>query len=66
MAVNADLKRWRSVVADPPREGQVVMTSIFDMKGRRNEQLLKRVGRLWFLPSGSMYVYYTPSEWMEP
>jgi hypothetical protein len=24
---------------------------------------LKRVGRLWFLPDGSMYVYYTPVLW---
>lgn len=27
---------------------------------------LKRIGRLWFLPDGSMYVYYTPVLWRQP
>ncbi len=24
---------------------------------------LKRFNNLWFLPDGSMYVYYTPTHW---
>lgn len=46
-----------------PPEGQIVFTVIDDGKGRRNEQLLKRGGSLWFVPDGSMYVYYTPTHW---
>jgi hypothetical protein len=46
-----------------PDEGVVVWTKIDDERGLRNEQLLKRVGRLWFFPDGSMYVYFTPTHW---
>lgn len=51
-------------VVNPP-DGKVVMTKIDDAKGCRNEQLLKRQGRLWFFKDGSMYVYYTPTHWKE-
>jgi hypothetical protein len=44
-------------------EGVVVMTKIDDADGCRNEQELKRRGRLWWLADGSMYVYYTPTHW---
>lgn len=27
------------------------------------ERKLKRQGNLWFLPDGSMYVYFTPVKW---
>lgn len=58
-------KGWTdSRIALPP-DGKVVMTKIDDSKGCRNEQLLKRQGRLWFFKDGSMYVYYTPTHWME-
>ena len=46
-----------------PPEGETVMTKIDDGKGVLNEQPLKRQGRLWFYPDGSMYVYYTPTHW---
>lgn len=46
----------------PPKE-TVVETKIDDGKGRRNVQKLFRKGRLWFIPDGSMYVYYTPTHW---
>jgi len=49
-----------------PPENQNVMTKIDDSNGCRNEQKLMRQGRLWFLPDGSMYVYYTPTHWMTP
>jgi hypothetical protein len=39
------------------------MTKIDDERGVRNEQTLKRQGRLWFYPDDSMYVYYTPTHW---
>jgi hypothetical protein len=46
-----------------PPEGEIVMTKIDDDRGPRNEQTLKREGRLWFVPDGVMYVYYTPTHW---
>jgi hypothetical protein len=46
-----------------PPDGVPVPTKIDDAKGCRNEQDLKRQGNLWFVPDGSMYVYYTPTHW---
>lgn len=57
------MTHWHSITPDDSLEGAVVLTRIRDEHGTRNTQLLKRVGRLWFLPDGSMYVYYTPTEW---
>lgn len=46
-----------------PDNGLVVETKIDDENGPRNQQRLKRENRLWFVPDGSMYVYYTPTHW---
>lgn len=49
-----------------PPDNEVVMTKIDDADGVRSERPLKRLegtGNLWFLPDGSMYVYYTPTHW---
>lgn len=46
-----------------PPEGLVVETKIDDERGCRNQQYLVRSGNLWFVPNGSMYVYYTPTHW---
>lgn len=55
---------WQRVGDTLPPEGQVVYTKINDSHGgSRNETTLKRSGNLWFLPDGSMYVYYTPTHW---
>jgi len=54
---------WISVKHLLPPEGEIVATKIDDRQGRRNEGKLKRQGWLWFLPDGSMYVYYTPTHW---
>lgn len=56
---------WKSVLGDPPPAGVEVLTKIDDEHGCRNEQTLKRDrgGNLWWLPDGSMYVYYTPTHW---
>jgi hypothetical protein len=54
---------WKPIGTAP--EGIVVNTRIDDVDGIRNEQALKRRGRLWFFPDGSMYVYYTPTHWSE-
>jgi len=53
---------WNPIESAP--ENQAVMTKIDDKNGIRNEHVMKRRGRLWFLEDGSMYVYYTPTHWM--
>ncbi len=57
------MTEWYKTEVQVPPENMVVNTKIDDHKGLRNEQLLKRQGRLWFFPDGSMYVYYTPTHW---
>lgn len=52
---------WQPIETAPDRVE--VMTKIDDAEGVRNEQSLKRQGRLWFFPDGSMYVYYAPTHW---
>lgn len=54
---------WIPVTIATPPEGEVVETKIDDHKGISNEQRLKRHGRLFFFPDGSMYVYYNPTHW---
>lgn len=46
-----------------PDERVIVATKIDNEKGCRNETLLWRQGGLWFVPDGSMYVYYSPTHW---
>ena len=59
------MSEWIRVADRLPEEGTVVETKIDDEKGLRNEQTLKRQGRLWFVPDGTMYVYYAPTHWRE-
>lgn len=54
---------WQTIDTAP--DGRIVATKIDDANGCRNESLLKRQGRMWFVPDGSMYVYYTPTHWRE-
>lgn len=54
---------WVETAKRLPEEGLIVQTKIDDADGVRNEQRLKRRGRLWFHPDGKMYVYYTPTHW---
>ena len=56
-------REWTRVEHTLPYEGEVVETKIDDANGCRNAQMLKRLGRLWFLQDGSMYVYYEPTHW---
>jgi hypothetical protein len=62
-----DDMNWIAVSIETlPVNGMVVETKIDDGIGpAMNEQQLKRQGRLWFFPDGSMYVYYTPTHWRE-
>lgn len=54
---------WIKVSEQLPPEGTIIEMKIDDGKGCRNVQKLKRRGRLWFFPDGSMYVYYEPTHW---
>jgi hypothetical protein len=56
-----EMTDWNLIDTAP--ENEVVQTKIDDEKGVRNEADLKRICGLWFLPDGSMYVYYTPTHW---
>lgn len=60
---NDETYGWRSVAESKPPEGMIVDTKISDGNSERNEQPLKRSGNLWFVPDGSMYVYYRPTHW---
>jgi len=54
---------WVRVTDQLPRKGVIVMTKIDDGNGVRNEQELKFNNPLWFVPDGSIYVYYSPTHW---
>lgn len=62
------MAEWTKVSDAPQAPGVPVETKIDDADGIRNEQLLMQLGsnRLWWLPDGSMYVYYTPTHWRYP
>jgi hypothetical protein len=53
---------WRMVESGFSPEGIFVMTKIEDKEGTRNQQPMRRQGRLWFTKDG-VYVYYTPTMW---
>lgn len=54
---------WKKTINELPEEHVVVETKISDAKGERAHKKLKRDGNLWFLPDGSMCVYYVPTHW---
>lgn len=54
---------WASTDIVLPEEEMTVQTKIDDADGLRNEQQLFRRGNMWFVPDGSMYVYYRPTHW---
>jgi hypothetical protein len=53
---------WTRTENGLPPDGVLVETKIEDMDGLRNVQMLRRSGRLWFIPGGP-YVYYEPTHW---
>ena len=57
--------KWNSTKEILPPDGKCVLTKIDELGigTERNLQVLKRKGNLWFMPDGSMYVYYTPTHW---
>lgn len=56
---------WKRTIDILPPEHQVVETKIDDGVFIRNQQPLYRQKNLWYVPDGSMYVYYKPTHWRE-
>lgn len=54
---------WHTIETAP--RARTVMTKIDYGMGARNEQALYLSDNLWFVPDGSMYVYYSPTHWRE-
>lgn len=52
-------ERWFRPDDQLPKDGEIV--DVMLSNGRTTQ--LKRSGRLWFVPDGSMYVYYEPTFW---
>lgn len=52
---------WELATMAP--EGKPVLTCIMENGCCRQEARLKRSGRLWLVPDGGMYVYYTPTHY---
>lgn len=50
---------WFRTAFVVPEEGEVVEAK--DSGGHVHK--LQRLKNLWFIPDGSMYVYFTPAEW---
>lgn len=57
--------QWKPITETEPPQSMAVLTKIDDQLGVRNEVVLKRKGRLWFFEDGSMYVYYTPTHYLQ-
>ncbi len=55
--------QWMTTKFHTPSENVPLETKIHDRSGDRNVQILFRQGKLWFVPDGSMYVYYEPTHW---
>ena len=56
---------WVRVDEDLPPDGKTVLTKIDDENGERNLALLKFQHNLWWFPDMSMYVYYSPTHWLD-
>lgn len=52
---------WTKVADCLPEDGKVVET----ISAAGMQQDLKRSGRLWFVPDGSVYVYYEVVFWRD-
>lgn len=55
------MNSWEPITTAPV--DTPVLTKIHDEHGARNEQPLRKIGRLWYFADGSMYVYYNPTHW---
>jgi hypothetical protein len=55
---------WIRTIVELPTEDTVVWTKIDNNNDPHNIVKLKRHRNIWFVPDGSMYVYYQPTHWM--
>ena len=56
---------WIKVSDRLPPQNNIVRTKI-DEDGRvSNESKLIRKGTLWWLPDEAIYVYFTPTHWLD-
>lgn len=55
-------RRWTRTSEEAPPENVLIV----GMSPNGLEQKLKRVGHLWFVEAGDLYVYYTPEFWSYP
>jgi NAD(P)H-dependent flavin oxidoreductase YrpB (nitropropane dioxygenase family) len=53
------MEDWTPTARQLPPDGVVVEA----MDSGGHVQPLKRAGRLWWFPDGSMYVYFVPQFW---
>ena len=60
-AAETGMDDWQQIDTAP--QFVPVMTKIDDVGGVRNEFVLVREGRLWFLVGKTTYVYYEPTHW---
>ena len=54
---------WTATTQELPPAKLLVDTKIDDENGVRNEQPMFYDSNLWWINSGSMYVYYRPTHW---
>jgi len=58
-------ENWVKVSHRLPPENKIVRTKM-DEDGRvMDESKLIRKGTLWWLPDESIYVYFTPTHWLD-
>ena len=56
---------WIKVSDRLPPENKIVPTKIDEGGNVRNKAKLVRKGTLWWLPDESIYVYFTPTHWLD-
>lgn len=54
---------WIKVKDKLPENGILVETKVDDRDDLRNVLNLMRLNHLWFIPDGSVFVYYVPTHW---
>lgn len=53
------MSNWYDVESNPPESGTLVECTT----PGGDVRVLKRSGNMWFVPDGSVYVYFTPVKW---
>lgn len=55
--------RWYSCTHQSPPEGVEVLTMVVTPEGESNCRTLLRRRTVWYLPGGTVRVYYKPTHW---